>query len=212
MGLGRSLIILAMATFHCHYCVEDFSAPSEYLLLNHIRLVHSSEPGFSIQCTVNGCSRTFKNFRTYQNHKARKHNYPENPPPPIDQVDLGSSVDDEDVGFQQAAADALNNSEFSKDDMQSYAVRWMLKTRETRSLSRATTDGIIEDVQELVDLITESLKSRLHQVLVSKNVDEDTISTTIDNVFDSPVTRPFDGVMSFHQQLQYCRKNFDFVV
>ena len=96
--------------------------------------------------------------------------------------------------------------------MQSYAVRWMLKTRETRSLSRATTDGIIEDVQELVDLITQSLKSRLHQVLVSKNVDEDTISTTIDDVFDSPVTKPFYGVMSFHQQLQYCRKHFDFVV
>ena len=75
-------------------------------------------------------------------------------------------------------------------------------------MSRATTYGIIKDVQDLVDLITQSLRLHLHQALVSKNVNEDTISTTIDDVFDSPVTRLFDGVMSFHQQLQVLPKAF----
>ena len=106
-----------MVTFLCHYWVEDFSVPSENLLLNHIRLVHSSEPGFSIQCTVNGCSRTFKNFRTYQNHK---HNQAENQPISIDDG-KDDQVDNQDLGFQQADdPGSSNNSELllGTDDMQ----------------------------------------------------------------------------------------------
>ena len=52
------------------YCVvNEFAAPSEVLLLNHIRLVYSHDPGFSIQCPhPPGCARTFVNFKMYQNH------------------------------------------------------------------------------------------------------------------------------------------------
>ena len=57
-------------SFYCPYCVkDDFTAPSEVLLLTNIRVVHSLDPNFTIQCSVNGCNRTFKNFRTYQNHR-----------------------------------------------------------------------------------------------------------------------------------------------
>lgn len=31
-------------------------------------LIHSSENGFSFQCRLNGCTRTFKNMGTYRNH------------------------------------------------------------------------------------------------------------------------------------------------
>ena len=49
-----------MDAFPCPYCAtEEFAAPSEKLLLNHIRLVHSHDPDFSIQCSHPGCSRTF---------------------------------------------------------------------------------------------------------------------------------------------------------
>ena len=193
-----------MATFMCHYCVEDFVAPSEYLLLNHIRLVHSTEPGFSIQCTVGGCFRTFRNFRTYQNHKFKHGQEP--------RIDDENNLLGNQPGFQQPDEPSSSNeieSSFSTDEMQSYVVKWILKTREARSLSRATTNGIIEDVRDLMDVTTQSLKSRLKQVLVSKNVDEDILSV-IDYEFSN--VKPFDGVMSFHQQLQYCRKHFDFVV
>lgn len=54
----------------CTYCVEnEFAAPSRSLLLDHIRLVHSQDPDFTIQCPHSGCSQTFHNFRTYQNHQ-----------------------------------------------------------------------------------------------------------------------------------------------
>ena len=82
---------------------------------------------------------------------------------------------------------------------------WILKTRELRGLTRATTDGNIEDVQDLVAFVMQHLKSNVHCVLEPKNVDQDTMSV-VDDVFDSPVTKPFNGVMSFYQQLQYCQK------
>lgn len=198
---------MATKTWICHYCAEDFAAPSEYLLLNHIRLVHSCEPGFSIQCNAHGCSRTFKNFRTYQNHKL-SHNEAS--------LNQGSSdLDDnsnEDMNPQQT--DPTTNNEvhsIGSNDIQSYAVKWILKTRESRGLTRAATDGIIEDVQDLIEFVTLHLKSNVDRVLESTNVDQDILSA-IDDVFNSPVTKPFNGVKSFYQQLQYCKKNFNFVV
>ena len=47
-GLDNLLYLMVC----CSYCIEDvFSAPSEILLLNHIRLVYSCDPNFSIQCS-----------------------------------------------------------------------------------------------------------------------------------------------------------------
>ena len=49
----------------CPYCVGDeFTSPSEALLLSHVRLVHSMDPNFRIQCSVDSCSRTFNNSKT----------------------------------------------------------------------------------------------------------------------------------------------------
>ena len=37
-------------------------------LLRHIRIIHADTASFNIQCNLQGCSRTFKNFKTYQTH------------------------------------------------------------------------------------------------------------------------------------------------
>ena len=206
--MSYSAISILMAALPCRYCSGSFSAPSEILLLHHIRLVHSLEPGFSIQCSSNGCSRTFKNFRTYQNHRRLKHRRIEEPSETPTYYDLESDQDIEGL--------SNGENEYSvpipdTTDMQSFAVKWILKTRETRSLTRAATQGVIEDVQDLMDLITQSLWTQTQDALVSNGVQAGIISDVKD-VFSSPVTKPFEGIMSFHQQLQYCRKNFNFVV
>ena len=182
----------------CHYCSGDFYAPSERLLLNHIRLVHLSEPGFSIQCSRNGCCRTFKNFRTYQNHLAKHHK--------LDELVSNNQNGVELYGHEGGADQCI----VSTDTLQSYAVKWLLKTRETRYLTRAATQGIIEDVQNLMDVVTQSLRSETEQLLMSRGIDPTIVAEV--NVFSGSVTRPFENVTSFHQQLQYCRKHFGFVV
>ena len=58
---------IASIQYPCPYCAE-FAAVTEKLLLQHVRIVHSNEPGFRIQCSFSGCARVFRNFRTYQNH------------------------------------------------------------------------------------------------------------------------------------------------
>ena len=51
----------------CPVCFEySFKSISSYL--SHIRLIHADSPNFRVNCGLQNCSRTFKNFRTYQNH------------------------------------------------------------------------------------------------------------------------------------------------
>ena len=114
-----------------------------------------------------------------------------------------------DLSPLQPAADGYSDTNSDSFDMQSYAVRWILKTRETRGLSR---DGIVNDVQDLVDHVTKTLRDQSRQTLLSQNADQQTMLAVDDVFLTNPVTKPFDGVSTFHQQLQYCRRHFDFVV
>jgi len=96
-------------------------------------------------------------------------------------------------------------------DIQRFSAKWILKTRETRSLTRAATQGVIEDVDDLVSFVTHTLESQTHSALRTCGIDPSSVPG-LDNVFHGPVTKPFEGLKSFHQQLQYCRSNFSIVV
>ena len=133
----------------CSYCVEDvFSAPSEILLLNHIRLVHSCDPNFTIQCS---CSRTFTNFRTFQNHRRTCTSQIESSPEPA----ITNEDSDTASCFSEVQEGVTPNStpSFSAAHLQSYSAKWILKTSETRSLTRTATLGIVQDVTDLVGFI-----------------------------------------------------------
>lgn len=203
-------------SFICPYCTEDFIAPSEVLLLTHIRLVHSLDPNFSIQCNKDGCSRTFTNFRTYQNH-CLKHdpNLLSNVRGDgceLDSEPMASSNSGHDVTTAAVHAPSLASSQLpTTAEMQTFAAKWILKTSETRSLTRTATLGIVEDVSDLVDFVAHNLKQQTQSALAAKGVDKSTIST-LDEVFSSCVTKPFEGLTSFHQQLQYYRSHFNFIV
>ena len=51
-------------------------------------------------------------------------------------------------------------------DMQSYAAKWILKTRETQSLTRSATQGVVEDVQDLISFVTQTHILMLFSVLM----------------------------------------------
>jgi len=152
--------MVVMETYSCSYCVDNaFSAPTEVLILNHIKRVHSLDPGFSIQCSFAGCSRTFSNFRTYQNHRlihreqvqvivaddlgADGNSIPgydaliraEHSPSDCSTGDYSQNHDGV-VGELGLEVNATSNSS-TNVDMQTYAAKWILKTSEARSLTRA---------------------------------------------------------------------------
>ena len=55
-------------TSHLNLSLTDF--------LKHVKLLHSHQPGFNITCRINGCIRSFKNFRTFQDHVSAFHRGP----------------------------------------------------------------------------------------------------------------------------------------
>ena len=185
-------------SYTCPYCPEDYSAPSEELLMTHIRIVHSNDLDFSIQCSLNGCERTFANFRTYQNHRLTHRSV----------VCTESPADNSE---ESSSLDAPSLPQFSSSEMTLFAAKWILKTRETRSLTRSAMQGVIEDVSNLVCFVTQSLKAQAHAVLQSQGVEPDSISS-LDDVFTAPATTPFEGLSSFHQQLQYCHSMLNLIV
>ena len=191
------------AVYPCPLCPgDDFVAPSEVLLLNHIRLVHSCDPNFSIQCSFPGCPRTLKKFRTYQNHRCcHRHQ----------RVEESSTYEDDDLVEGEIETELSTTPAVELPDLQPYAARWILKTRESRYLTRAATQGVIEDVQELVSVISQSMEIQTRAVLHDSGIDFDSVPN-LKRVFSGPATKPFEGVASFHQQIQYCRKHFSLVV
>ncbi len=98
----------------------------------------------------------------------------------------------------------------SKEIMQLFSSKWILKTRESRKLTRSAMQGIIDDVGELVTFVTQSLESQTRALLVKSGASSDMLAG-VKNVFSGPVTKPFDGIQSFHQQLQYCRKYLNLI-
>ena len=124
---SHKLNSISMSNFPCTLCSGEFLAPSERLLLTHIRLAHSQDPDFSVQCSFSGCSRTFKNFRTYQNHRL-KHSQV---------AGLIRDVSEEDDSAESDADNDVDDeiSTPSSNEMQMYAAKWILKTRETRNIT-----------------------------------------------------------------------------
>lgn len=104
-----------------------------------------------------------------------------------------------------------NSSSSTSTDMQDFTTQWVLKLGESRKLTRSTTQEIVEDVNDLVSFVVNTLKRQTHDVIRANGLDTTSI-VGLSNIFDGPATRPFDGLTSFYQHLQYCRKNFNLIV
>ena len=202
----------------CPYCIEDdFFAPSESLLLDHIRLVHSQDPNFTIQCSHSGCSRTFRNFRTYQNHKlthsptipTTRCEQEEVDESRFDNIDEHTEVQEGDLEMGSPEVGGTEN--FDMDHVQLYIAKWILKTRECRSLTRSAMQGVIEDTMSLLDFAASNIKTQVYAKLSNNSISSDKLSQC-DEIFNNFGHKFFDGVATFHQQLKFYRENFRFVV
>lgn len=53
----------------------------------------------------------------------------------------------------------------STEEIKFFAAKWILKTRETRKLTRTAMQGVIEDVDDLVMFVSNTLESETQAVL-----------------------------------------------
>lgn len=133
--------------FKCPLC-PDFEAVEFRLLLPHIRLVHSTRPGFKITCSIENCSRIFTNMKTYTNHIYGDHEcLPRTAKDYHGQcLDTQSDPDLSDMHDQQDSIEFVSGL---PPEFESIAAGWILKIRECCKLTQSATEEILERVTDL---------------------------------------------------------------
>ena len=191
-----------MEVFTCTYCPST-DAFSALRMERHIRLVHSHEPNFIIHCSVGYCARSFSNYRTYQNHLSSAHRGQSQV---VSYEDFNrecmSYLQPDDVDFDDDGIHRDGGNEDDKDnetDLQSTAAKWILKTNETRELSRSTMLGIIDDISDLFEVVLSTCRKRTINVLKKNDlIPEDIVD--LDTIFDVDI---FSCLKRFHNLKQY---------
>lgn len=202
-----------MAVYWCNYCPSTkFAAPTQKLLHRHIRLVHSRDPSFSIKCSYSTCSRTFTNYRTWQNHQLKHRS-------------VGNDTNDTDISKSMLIGqrEEENNDSFASEhsepdppenDLTNYCAKWVLKIGETRNLTRTALIGIVEDTSELQEEVLLNSKHQIWSSLCKNGIDCPVTTSCIKRVLsvENATLRPFASLMTFQQQLKYYREHYNFVV
>lgn len=221
---------MATQVFQCPMCTE-FRAPSFELLLPHIRLVHSTKPGFKISCGISGCQRTFTNMKTYQNHMGfHIVTQADKVSQPVEDHDIDTS-NEESCDEDDTTADVYHGTnstnedtsmdlpsfhaklEQSTQDLQSHVASWILKTKECSKLTQSTMDNIIQDVTALTQVLMSKVHSLVNEALKDVDITESQVPL-LSEIFNSrsPFMRPFRGLETAYLQVQYCRANFGLIV
>ncbi len=216
---------MATEILSCPLCVE-FHAPTIQLLIPHIRLVHSNQPGFCVTCGLDGCQRTFRNMKTFTNHMYQFHMIsravaiPHQVPSSMEREGESKSLDED--GYESPEDNAVLESPSTRDsdlpntfekELQSYAATWILKTREVYKLTQSAVNNIIQDVTALAQFLQDKARSAVEEVLSNAGVASSQIPD-LQTVFnpDGPFGRPFRGLESTYQQTKYYREHFGLVV
>ena len=147
---------MARTSHSCSYCF-DFVAPTMKRLLRHVKLVHSQEPGFKIQCSYPHCSKSFSNYRTYQNHLIRHCRQKSREQTGLREYSNEDNSNEEghieehgNPNEEVQSLEAPASTENIADDVRNFCAKWILKTSELRKLTRNASLGIVEDVSDLI--------------------------------------------------------------
>lgn len=91
-----------------------------------------------------------------------------------------------------------------EEELKSAAAHWILKIKETCKLTQSSMDEIIQGVTDFNSIILSKLYDTVKNALEDQNIDINDIPQ-VAKAFDiqSPFFRPFRGVETHYQQLQY---------
>lgn len=191
---------------------------TEYL--KHIQLFHSHQPSFSITCGLGGCLRTFRNFQVYRNHVSTFHkgdqslgddghsSEDELSPPTLDGDDRESAG-----AYEDSDRIPERGSDICAEELQETSALFLMGLKEKHKLTQTSLQGIIEGVTGLMQCRMSVLQSAIQQQLKSTGVQSSVIAT-VDALFDQEgsVCRPFHGLETQHQQMNFYRTHFNLIV
>ena len=125
-----------MAGLICSLCPYEQTAHLNLNLtelIKHIQLFHSHDPSFAITCGLDGCMRSFRNFRVFRNHvySFHRHNTSTNPNT-NDADECEINCDDEDMAD---IAEKVKN-DTSKKDLQVASALFLMCLKEKYKLTQ----------------------------------------------------------------------------
>lgn len=206
---STSCWIVNMSSYQCPLCLSKLASRS--VLMTHMRLEHADDPGFLVQCNLQGCKRTFRKFTVYRNHIYQYHNT-------FSSVleEAQDITSEEDISDDQSCYDDLCPTSSCTEtslSLQNAAARTVLKISECYKIPQSTMDCIISDFQTLVNAALVESNAKLDTTLTNAGIDEATKKSIL-SLFaeNSALQNLFKGLETKHKQQQYYRKNFGLVV
>ena len=203
----------------CPLC-PTFKAPNPGLLWPLIRLVHATKPWFFMRCKIDNCSRTFTTMKTYDNHISRDHFMCSRTTMPelcLSDSSEGASVNNTGFSEDSCLCDEPDTQETDtrtmEEDLKSAAAHWILKIRETCKLTQSAMDDIIQGATNFNSYILTTLSGVVKTALEDLGINMKDVPQLVKAFdVDGPFFRPFRGVETYHQHLQYCKNNLGLVV
>lgn len=219
--------------FVCPLC-NNFGGNSYSAVLRHIGEIHRHDPSLHIECGIEQCPQTYKNFESFRSHVYRKHRDVLHLVESRSQTDGSESRDrsreqaleqDIHVSMMDAADDhtlspppttntiATTNNNIVVTDLdkrENIAARFILKTREEYRIPQSTVDNILKDVGEMISAGIDGVKNEfLKRIEGRANLDE-AKSLMLESI-DS-ISPPFEKLNTQYKQTAYYKEHLDYVV
>ena len=228
IGVNRPGGVFRSCSF-CKLCFQDIRN-----WLSHIRLVHGSDPDFSMQCGIDGCSNIFRTFSGFNTHVYRYHRdkvckEPVDTPQEVDIVVLRPPVNDDDYSAG-AGSRLLHLAEFNDDESSAHVLEadvaqllgedseeqkkatalFLLEMREKFAVSQVAINGIVTGCEKLFTHLTERIEAGVMHHLSKSGVDTENIPDV--KAFFTGLQSPFVGLTSDFLQHKYYRDQFGLIV
>lgn len=186
----------------CFYCC--YRTVTWKQLTRHTFECHSFIPGFSFQCGLRGCVRTFSKYSALQSHIARNHDAGDIP----DMALFGSHAESCDSREESDNEEHMDQSVPSVDHvgvnpLTKAAGNFLLALKEQHRLTQASINFLVEQVTLIVSAVVGDIKQDVLSKLSNEHIDVSFLDPCFDNV------SPFKGLET---ETKFYKEHFNLVV
>lgn len=104
------------------------------------------------------------------------------------------------------------NSRQECEQLKRSAALFILKTAEVRKLTLTAVNGVLEDVQELVERAIHSTHSKVCSILHKAGISANDVPELHGLFSDENLLNPFMGLQTEHLQVKYFKEEFGYIV
>ena len=206
--------------YECQICGQ-YARRTLSEIMRHIREVHRHFDG-PVRCGIDGCPATPATYDGLRQHIYKKHRDTlippfQNEPDSYDNslYDPRGDSDSNDTNAEAVATEdeildpPIEPTRVPKQTLE--AARFILKIRDGKRLTQTTTDGIIKDIQCMLDHTISDVKINVTKAL-GENLTDD-LKQKLQEVFSAADSKYlFDGLETRYKQENFIQEHFQYVV